>query len=91
VILTVGDNGRGFDVDSILSGRQPGNKFGLVAIRERVRLLHGNLTVRSDDGRGTYLQVTVPFEPYRGTDADEPGVAAPEIAALLTENGAIQK
>jgi signal transduction histidine kinase len=90
VILTVRDNGRGFDVDSVLAGHQPGNKFGLVAIRERVRLLHGNLHVRSDDGQGTYLQVTVPFEPFRGAAADEPGEAVPLVSVLLTEDGEIQ-
>ena len=90
VRLTVRDNGRGFDVDSVLSGREAGNKFGLVAIRERVRLLHGNLVVRSDDGQGTYLQVAVPFEPYRGATVDEPSDAVPVLSALLTEDGAIQ-
>jgi two-component system NarL family sensor kinase len=66
--LVISDNGAGFDVDSVMSRRQPGGKFGFVAIRERVRLLHGTLQVDSASGSGTRLQVTVPFEPHRGLD-----------------------
>ena len=70
VVLEIADNGAGFDVDSVMSNRRAGSsgtgasirQFGLVAIRERVRLLRGTLEVESSDGRGTRLVVTVPFE-----------------------------
>lgn len=67
VILTVSDNGRGFDPREALSGRRSAAGFGLVAIRERIRLLHGTFSVEShghDGVSGATLQVRVPFEPH---------------------------
>ncbi|MEX2315419.1 MAG: GAF domain-containing protein, partial [Thermomicrobiales bacterium] len=66
VVLTVNDNGQGFDVERALSTRRTPGTFGLVAIRERVRLLHGTLEVQSADGEGTTLVVTVPYEAQHG-------------------------
>ncbi|MDP8908173.1 MAG: sensor histidine kinase, partial [Chloroflexota bacterium] len=85
VLLTVSDNGRGFDAESVLSSHQPGGRFGLVAIRERVRLLHGTLQVISAPGEGTRLQIRVPFEPRIGESA---GTAARQ-PAVHAENGAM--
>lgn len=68
VLLTISDNGAGFDVDTVMTGHQPGGKFGLVAVRERVRLLHGALSVTSAGGVGTRLRVSVPFESQFGAD-----------------------
>jgi two-component system NarL family sensor kinase len=62
VVLVVTDNGQGFDVEQALSARRTPGTFGLVAIRERVRLLHGTMEVQSSDGEGATLIVTVPFE-----------------------------
>jgi two-component system NarL family sensor kinase len=73
VTLSVSDNGSGFDVDTVLAGNQALGKFGLVAIRERVRLMHGNLKVQSSQATGTTLQVTVPFEPQVGDDPADAG------------------
>lgn len=86
VLLSISDNGAGFDVDTVMSGHQPGGKFGLVAVRERVRLLHGTLSVQSQDGAGTRLRVTVPFESQRGVE-ETSEAAAVRIPALLAEDG----
>ncbi len=75
VVLTVADNGRGFEVESALAGQSAPGAFGLVAVRERVRLLHGTLQVES--GNGTTLIVTVPFEPQ------EPSVSRDLIGTRL--------
>ncbi len=66
IVLEITDNGSGFDVNGIMQNRKPGGKFGLIAIRERVRLLHGILTVDSS-AAGTTLRVEVPFEAQWGT------------------------
>jgi two-component system, NarL family, sensor kinase len=88
VLLSIRDNGAGFDVDSVLSGQQPGGRFGLVAIRERVRLMHGNLNVQSVDGVGTTLQVTVPFEAQFGAggESEDDAQADANVAALLGDD-----
>ena len=55
VSLTVEDNGRGFEATEIRSGR-----YGLIGLNERARLLGGSLTLESESGKGTRIEVTVP-------------------------------
>ena len=66
VVLAITDNGHGFDVEQALSARRTPGTFGLVAIRERVRLLHGTMEVHSAEGQGTTIIVTVPYEAQHG-------------------------
>ena len=57
VRLSVEDDGRGFDASSV-----PGDRHGLVGMRERAQMLGGALEVRSIPGEGTRVEVTVPLE-----------------------------
>jgi len=57
VRLMIQDNGVGFDPEAPTQ-----NRFGLISMRERVRLLGGSMEVRSQKGKGTQLEVTIPFE-----------------------------
>jgi signal transduction histidine kinase len=57
VSLRVDDNGIGFDQESILE-----NRFGLISMRERAKLLGGFLEVRSEKGKGTHLLVNIPID-----------------------------
>jgi signal transduction histidine kinase len=62
--LTVKDNGVGFH-----SGEeQKRPSLGLASMRERVRLLGGRMTIESEPGRGTALDIWVPFQ-----EVNEPG------------------
>ena len=54
--LAVQDNGLGFDPQSIPSGH-----YGLLGIRERIRLIGGQLTLDSAPGKGTILIVEIPI------------------------------
>ena len=56
ICLSVSDKGRGFDP------QEPGHTggFGLLSIRERVKLLGGRMKVRSAKGRGSTFLITVP-------------------------------
>jgi signal transduction histidine kinase len=56
--LQVGDDGRGFDARAPTA---PG-RLGLVGMRERAREIGGRMEVRSAVGRGTEVEVHVPFE-----------------------------
>jgi signal transduction histidine kinase len=58
LLLTVADNGVGFRYDA---GRQ-GPSLGLASMHERVRLLQGRMTLRSEPGRGTTVEVWVPLK-----------------------------
>jgi len=92
VVLTVVDNGHGFDVEQAFSTRRTPGTFGLVAIRERVRLLHGTLEVQSAAGQGTMMVVTVPYEAqHSGTPSGAKVPKMPETQVMpvaLTGDGA---
>jgi PAS domain S-box-containing protein len=55
--LVVSDNGRGFNPSRITHHAG----LGLLGMRERVRLVHGLLEVHSASGKGTRIEVTVPW------------------------------
>ncbi len=56
LLLEVRDWGIGFDWQAV-----PDDRFGLEGIRERVRMLGGELTVESAPGKGTCVRVTFPI------------------------------
>lgn len=53
VALSVRDDGIGFEPEARHEG-----SYGLIGIRERVRLLGGTLEIRSEKGRGSLMEVT---------------------------------
>ena len=57
ILLSVTDNGKGFDPG--LLADQSG--LGIVGIRERVRLVDGIVSIDSQPGRGTQIDVRVPL------------------------------
>ncbi|MCA9982686.1 MAG: GAF domain-containing sensor histidine kinase [Anaerolineales bacterium] len=54
--LRIEDDGHGFDSQHI-----PENRFGLIGLNERARLLGGYLSIETDPGVGTLLLVTIPL------------------------------
>lgn len=60
VVVTITDDGKGFDVDGVLQGEQ--SPFGLLSMKERVRMVGGTVTFVSDIGRGTIVDVRVPLD-----------------------------
>ena len=56
VRVSVDDNGRGFDPDSILQS----NSLGLKLIRERAEMLGGSFEIDSNIGKGTRITFAVP-------------------------------
>jgi PAS domain S-box-containing protein len=57
LILTVRDNGRGFDT----AGPRGARSFGLIGMRERVYLLDGQLKIDSTPENGTVVEVRIPL------------------------------
>jgi PAS domain S-box-containing protein len=55
--LDVKDDGRGFDTEAA----QKKKTFGLLGIRERVIMLHGELSITSVPGEGTQVSVSIPI------------------------------
>lgn len=56
LVLEVHDNGRGFDP----AGHFP-NHFGLLSMRERVKSIHGTISIASTPGQGTLVCVRLPL------------------------------
>jgi signal transduction histidine kinase len=57
LILTIADNGSGMDP----SDQPAGEHFGLVGLRERVRLMGGETSILTSPGRGVTLRVDIPI------------------------------
>jgi PAS domain S-box-containing protein len=58
VLLTVQDNGRGYDVERVLASAAG---LGLLGMRERVEQQHGTLTFTSAPGKGTTVTARLPI------------------------------
>jgi len=63
VHLTVSDLGSGFDIDLAKAGRG----LGLISMDERLKILKGTLTIKSQLNRGTTVHAFVPLNP--GSDS----------------------
>ncbi len=61
LVVTVEDDGRGFDV-AATEKACTGGHLGLLNMRERARLIEGDLSVTSTLGRGTKVVLHVPME-----------------------------
>ena len=57
VQLIIQDDGRGFSTEAI-----PSDRFGLIGLNERVRLMGGSLEIQTAEGKGTRLSVLVPLK-----------------------------
>jgi signal transduction histidine kinase len=58
LVLSVSDDGRGFDPEALSETEQ----LGLAGMRERAALVNGLLTVRSAPGQGAVVRLQVPLE-----------------------------
>ncbi len=82
--LTVADDGCGFDPDSV--DDLGSGHFGVLGMRERMRVLGGALSVESAPGRGTRVHAVVPLASERTPavhGAPRVGAVAPAVAPAL--------
>lgn len=59
VVLTIADNGRGFD--SARGAERTTDHYGLTTMQERAQQAGGTLTITSTPGRGTTVEAVVPM------------------------------
>lgn len=57
LVLVVEDNGVGFDPFQTM----PGERLGLLGMRERAEMLNGQLTIESAPGKGATIVVEIPY------------------------------
>ena len=62
LLLTVQDDGRGFDTRAVERASDAPHRWGLFGIQERVAALGGTFDVESQVGKGTTLRVEIPLE-----------------------------
>ena len=56
LLVTIRDDGQGFDASAI-----PAGHYGLLGIKERVRLVNGRFDIQSEIGKGTTLRIELPL------------------------------
>jgi len=79
VIVTIEDDGKGFDVDQVYETAEQTGHFGVVGMRERAEAAGGQLVVRSEPERGTIVRATIPYAP---AGAPMPEQSAPEVTTV---------
>ena len=57
ILLRIWDNGQGFEPAQV-----PKDRYGLIGMNERARLLGGTLSLESSPGCGTCLEVSIPLK-----------------------------
>ncbi len=62
LLVTVADNGRGFDVAALEQGYVQRGSFGLLNMRERAELIGGSWQITSALGAGTTVTLHIPFD-----------------------------
>ena len=62
MVLTIEDDGRGFDVDRVAAARGSHGGFGVIGMQERAALVGGNVAIESAAGKGTTVLVRVPLK-----------------------------
>jgi len=61
-VLTIRDNGKGFELPERMGDLASIGKLGLAGMQERARLIMGRLTLQSELGKGTTVTVEVPIQ-----------------------------
>lgn len=62
VIVRIEDDGQGVDLEQRLDEFYQAKKMGIWGMRERARLLGGQITLRSRPGRGMRIHIEIPLE-----------------------------
>ncbi len=62
LVATIQDRGPGFDIDQVLSSYDERSSLGLQNMRDRAKLIDGELRIESERGRGTRVMLIVPLK-----------------------------
>ena len=59
VVISIKDDGRGFDTDNV---KPSGSGLGLVGLKERTAMIGGTISINSSLGNGTEIKINLPIE-----------------------------
>jgi len=71
LVLSISDDGAGFDVSQITGIEQSGRGVGLFSMKERMKLLGGNCSVQSQPGQGTTATARVTMSWSAASEEDK--------------------
>ncbi len=66
--LYIYDDGKGFDTEQLKANSDISRGFGLVSMRERVELLGGEMSINSEPGKGTRMNIMIPYTQEEGVE-----------------------
>ncbi len=66
VLISVEDDGQGFNLDEVL--QEPGQRYGMHTMRERAEEIGGSLTINTGPGKGTKLIFRLPISQEENDD-----------------------
>lgn len=82
LIVTVKDQGRGFNPDEVIAQNDERKRFGLFSVRERTEAMGGRLEVTSVSNQGTCASLIVPYWPAVPGPVTRPSQSASPEAAV---------
>jgi signal transduction histidine kinase len=65
VSFWVEDDGKGFDIPTVLSKNPSEKGLGLATMNERARMLGGSFHLWSEEGKGTRMRFSIPLDKER--------------------------
>ena len=71
VVVSVRDDGVGFDLDMVRMSRSRRPSLGLAGMRERAALLGGEVSIQSSPGQGTLVEASLPLHSEESEVWDE--------------------
>jgi signal transduction histidine kinase len=60
--INISDDGKGFDTNCIYADHDPAKGFGIKNISRRVNIINGSFNVNSSPGKGTKININIPFD-----------------------------
>jgi PAS domain S-box-containing protein len=62
LVLTITDNGTGFDTDNLLKSASSASTLGLRGMKERALAMNGHVEIESSPGKGTHIRASFPLK-----------------------------
>lgn len=60
--VTIRDNGKGFDLSQTMDSAISVGHMGLLGMRQRAEIIGGNLKIKTSEGEGTTITITLPLQ-----------------------------
>ncbi|MDD2891209.1 MAG: sensor histidine kinase [bacterium] len=68
LVLSIIDNGNGFNFEQYLKAKKHNNQIGIISIQERVKLMNGVFNLESQIGKGTNIEIKIPIPIKNGAE-----------------------